>query len=92
MTFQLDLVTLSSAVAILIAISTLIATWRKTSMAEGTHLEEIKHMKEKQAELEKKVEFVRGCTEETHAELKTIQTDMNWVKMTLEEIKELVRK
>lgn len=90
--FSINLNTLFAATATLIAVGGWIALWRKTTITEGRHLEEVKNMKDRLTEVEKRSEFLRGCTEEANAELKSLRTDMGWVKTTLSEIKELLRK
>ena len=65
---------------------------RKAAVGEGKHLSEVSAMKDRLTEVEKRAEFLRGCNEESSAELKALKTDIDWVKLTLSEIKDLLRK
>jgi len=90
--FTINWNTFFAGLAALLALAGWLTTWRKTTMAEGASKEEIRIMKEKLQATEGKVEFLRGCSEESNAELRGLKADMEWVKGALVEIKELVRK
>jgi hypothetical protein len=90
--FTVNWNTFFAGLAGLLALVSWFATWRKTAMAEGKHLSEVSALKDRLTDVEKKAEFLRGCSEESNSELKAIKTDIEWVKLTLSEIKDLLRK
>lgn len=90
--FTVNWTVLLGVLAILTAVTGWLASWRKTAVAEGKHLEEVGALRKRIEDVEKEADYLRGCSDETKIAVKELSTDMKWVKDALSDIKALLQR
>lgn len=87
MNFQVDLITMGSVVAIIVAISGWMYNIRKTNMTAGKHLAEIEVIQKEVSELRGDVKTMQSCYQTTDGAIIEIKTNLEWFRGAINEIK-----
>ena len=82
-----DVGVLVAVIACVISLAGWLQQGRKTAMAEGKHLQEVRELKEKVISLEADIKATQACYQSQDGDIREIRADMTWVKQALEEIK-----
>jgi hypothetical protein len=88
MNFQVDMVTLGSIVAMVIAVSGWLFSIRKVNMAEGKHLAEMEQLAKEVAQVKGELKTIQACYQTTDGAIIEIRTDLAWIKAAVTDIKE----
>jgi hypothetical protein len=81
---SIDLTLAIAVIGCLIGITSFIDGRRKAAIVEGTHLEEIRQLRERVTQAEGEVKGLSACYQTTTADIREIKTDITWIKATLQ--------